>query len=114
MLLALAGGFAGGGRGSSAGPAQCLRQLAPSAINTYLKPLAPTAGSQPMALAVLNRGSSSAPGVLIDLSALGFAPAQQVMVRSIWENATAGPFSGSFTTAPLQSHETHLLRITPM
>jgi hypothetical protein len=83
----------------------------------YAKPLLPsvapgaTRPSQNIAIAVLNRLSGSVPGYFVDLTQFSFTPAQRVMVRDIWANQTLGPFAGNFTTRPLASHETILMRL---
>lgn len=78
----------------------------------YMKPLAPLAGTQSLALALLNRSPGPVPGTLVDLTSFSFAPAAGVMVRDVWANTTLGPVYGNFTTRPLQGHETLLLRLT--
>ena len=85
-------------------------------VNLYAKPLSPIPGKgQPMGLAVLNRGGSAIPGQVVDLTLLGFAPAQRVVIRDIWADTTSStPVFGNFTTRGLDSHETVLLVITPV
>ncbi len=98
-----------------AAPPACVWYPAPPPVDLYAKPLsAPPGGAQPIALAVLNRNKDDAPAQTVDLTALGFAPAQQVTVRDIWADTTSAPVSGSFETRPIASHETLLLKITPV
>lgn len=94
----------------------CLWQPTPSSVNMYAKPLAPSVApngkqSQGLALAVLNRGDAAVQGQLIDLTQFSYGPSTPVMVRDIWQGVTQGPFAGNFTTRPIASHETLLLRI---
>ena len=87
--------------------APCLAVPAPPAVSLYAKPLM----GGDLGLAVLNRGEAGVGGQVVDLGALGFAPAQRVTVRDIWEGTTSAPVQGSFTTRAVGSHETLLLRI---
>ena len=94
---------------------QCVFFPGAPAVGAYAKPLSPIAGvGQPFALALLNRGEQGVAGQVVDLASLGFAPAQRVTVRDIWADTTSAPLSGAFTTRPVASHETLLLRITPV
>jgi hypothetical protein len=97
-----------------AGTALCLQLPGAATVDTYLKPLAPRGGVQPLALAVLNRGAAGVGPQVIDLASLGFAPAQRVTVRDVWAAATGAPVAGSFATRAIDSHETLLLVITPV
>lgn len=93
---------------SSAPGPLCLTEYAETGM-LYAKPL--TGGD--VAIAVLNRQDNAThPGYTVDLSLFSLAPSQGVMVRDIWANQTLGPFTGSFTTRPLASHETVLLRLS--
>ena len=83
-------------------------------MNYYYKPLAPAQGAKPLALAVLNRGPTAVPGQAVNLTDLGFAPQQSVVVYDIWADTTSSPVEGSFTTRAIESHETVLLKITPV
>lgn len=80
-----------------------------------MKPLAPSrppgasVTSQPIAIAVLNRGTDTHPGYTLDLTRLSFAPAASVIVRDIWANVTT-TVVGSYTTRAVASHETVLLK----
>jgi hypothetical protein len=111
-----------GGEGGSSSPLalprlpvpRCAYFPAPPAVSVYAKPLSPEAGGQPVALAVLNRGSASVPGQVVSLEALGFAPAQAVVVRDVWAGSTSAAVAGNFTTREVGSHETLLLKITPV
>ncbi len=67
-----------------------------------------------MALAVLNRGSAGVPGQNVSLADLGFAPAQRVVVRDVWAGTTSGAVAGAFVTRAIDTHETLLLKITPL
>jgi hypothetical protein len=87
---------------------QCLTLLAPPALDAYMK----TMDDGDVALALLNRGAAAAPPQTVDLTGFGYAPAQAVYVRDVWAAATLGPFSGSFTTRAVESHETLLLRLS--
>jgi len=110
--------WARGARGELAlagtAPALCLNVPTPAAVNFYLKPLAPAAGVQPLALAVLNRGAAVVGPQTVDLATLGFAPAQRVVVRDVWAATTSGAVVGSFATRSIESHETLLLTIAPV
>ena len=91
----------------------CMTEFGPPAISLYAKPLAPRMGSQDVALAVLNRGSTTAAaGYTVDFAALGFAPAQPIVVRDIWANSTSAVAFGSYATRAIASHETLLLRVS--
>lgn len=97
-------------------PSTCLAQIVPPSVNVYVKPLAPSVAangrvSQGIALAVLNRGPATVPGQTIDLTAFSFGPMTAVMVRDIWDGSTSGPYTGSFVTRAVDSHETLLLRL---
>jgi len=88
-----------------------LQQFAPPAVNLYTKPLL---GGH-LALALLNRGANDlAGGAALNFTDFGFAPEQKVSVRDIWAAATLGPFQGGFTTRAIASHETLLLRLSPV
>lgn len=87
--------------------AQCLTLFAPPLYDVYAKPM----DNGDVAVALLNRGSADLPAQTIDLAALGYAPKQLVTVRDVWAAATSAPLSGSYTSRPIASHETILLRI---
>jgi hypothetical protein len=94
---------------------QCVFYPAPPAVSVYAKPLLPLPGlGQPFGLAVLNRNAGAVGGQVVDLAALGYAPAQAVTVRDIWAGTSSGPVLGNFTTRAIASHETLLFRITPV
>ena len=86
----------------------------PANVSFYYKPLLPQAGAQSVALAVLNRGNVALPGVNISFEDLGFALSQRVVVRDIWAQTTSALLQGSFVTRPIDSHETLLLKLTPV
>jgi alpha-galactosidase len=86
----------------------------PANVSFYYKPLLPQAGAQSVALAVLNRGNVALPGVNISFEDLGFAFSQRVVVRDIWAQTTSALLQGSFVTRPIDSHETLLLKLTPV
>jgi hypothetical protein len=88
--------------------AQCLTLFAPPPLDAYMKPL----NNGDVALALLNRGAADVGAQAVDLSVFGFAPSQAVYVRDVWAAATLGPFSGSFMTRAVASHETLLLRLS--
>ena len=88
--------------------AQCLTLFAPPLFNMYLKPMS----NGDVALALLNRGDAAIANQTVDLTALGYAPAQGVMVRDVWAASTSGPHLGSFMTRAIESHETLLLRLS--
>ena len=88
-----------------------------AAVNAYYKPLAPPpggGGAQPVALALLNRGAAGVPGQNVSLADLGFAPAQRVVVRDVWAATTSEAVAGAVVTRTIASHETLLLKITPV
>ena len=88
-----------------------LQQFTPPAVNLYVKPLL----GGDLALAVLNRGANDlASGAALNLTDYGFAPQQKVAVLDVWAAATLGPFAGGFTTRAIASHETLLLRLSPV
>lgn len=91
-----------------------LPDVSDAAVNLYYKPLAPAGGVQPIALAVLNRGAAGVPGQNVSLADLGFAPSQRVVVRDVWAATTSGPVAGAFITRAIDSHETLLLKVTPV
>jgi hypothetical protein len=96
---------------SAGGPASCLTEFALGG-SLYAKPLSPAEGSQALALAVLNRGDQTMEeGFLVDLTLFSFAPSEPVLVYDVWANSTSGPFAGNFTTRPVASHETVLLKV---
>ena len=85
-----------------------LQQLAPPTLSLYVKPLL----GGDVALALLNRAPAPlAGGTMVDLTALGFAPATRVSVRDVWAAATE-VHAGNFTTRAIDSHETLLLRLS--
>ena len=87
----------------------------PSAnVTFYYKPLAPVGGAQSVAIAVLNRGTEGAPGQNVSFADLGFSSAQRVVMRDIWAGSTSAPCQGSFVTRTIDSHETLLLKFTPV
>jgi len=88
--------------------AQCLALYAPPPVSAYMKPM----NNGDVALALLNRGSADVGPQAVDLAVFGYAPGQPVFVRDVWAAATLGPFAGSFTTRPIASHETRLLRLS--
>jgi hypothetical protein len=102
--------------GAAAAAPLCLAEIVPSG-SFYVKPLAPAPPpgaarvSQPVAVAILNRDSTEHPGYTLDLTAFSFAPAAQILVRDVWGATTYGPVSGTFTTRPVASHETLLLKL---
>ena len=99
---------------ASGGPVCAWLPGATSTINYYYKPLAPKGGTQPIALAVLNRGATGVPAQIFNLTDLGIAPSQMVVVRDIWADTTSAPQTGVFVTRPIDTHETLLLVITPV
>ena len=88
--------------------AQCLALFAPPSVNAYMK----TLNNGDVALALLNRGAADVGAQVVDLSTFGYAPSQAVYVRDVWAALTLGPFSGSFSTRAIASHETLLLRLS--
>lgn len=98
-----------------AGPT-CLWAPTPAPVDIYAKPLAPSVApngvlSQGLALAILNRADTAVAGQVIDLTQFSYGPSTGVMVRDVWAATTLGPFKGNFTTRPIDSHETVLLRL---
>jgi alpha-galactosidase len=111
-----AGGQLSIASGGGGGAPLCawLPDVSDAQVNVYYKPLAPANGAQPIALAVLNRGAAGVPGQNVSLADLGFAEAQRVVVRDVWAATTSAPVAGSFVTRAIDSHETLLLRVTPV
>ena len=64
-----------------------------------------------VALALLNRGAADVAPISVDLTQFGYAPATPVYVRDVWAATTSGPFTGSFSSRAVASHETVLLRL---
>ena len=87
---------------------QCLTLFAPPPLDAYMK----TMDDGDVALALLNRGAADVGPQAVNLTVFGYAPSQAVYVRDVWAAATSGPLSGSFTTRPVASHETLLLRVS--
>lgn len=86
----------------------CIGALAPQNLDMFMR----TMENGDVALALLNRGKFAVGVQSIDLTALGYAPAQRVYVRDVWAATTLGPVSGSFATRPVDSHETILMRLS--
>jgi alpha-galactosidase len=87
----------------------------PSAnVTFYYKPLAPVENSQSIAIAVLNRGLTGVPGQNLSFADLGFASAQRIIVRDIWAGTSSPAFQSSIITRSIDSHETLLLKLTPV
>ena len=80
--------------------------LAPQDIDMFMKEL----DNGDVALAILNRSRDAAGPQTVDLTRLGFAPAQRVQVRDVWAAATTVA-TGTFITRAIESHETLLLRL---
>ena len=87
---------------------QCLTLFAAPPVSAYMKPM----DNGDVALALLNRGAADVAPVSVDLAQFGYAPATPVWVRDVWAATTAGPFTGSFATRGVASHETLLLRLS--
>lgn len=92
----------------------CLWLPTPPTINFYVKPLAPRNGTQPIAVAILNRGDAAVGPQTLQLGDLGLAPAQRVIVRDVWAATTSAPVAGVVATRGIDSHETLLLVVTPV
>jgi len=88
--------------------AQCLTLFAPPPLDAYMK----TMNNGDVALALLNRGAADVGAQAVDLGVFGYAPSTPVFVRDVWAAATLGPFTGSFQTRAVASHETLLLRLS--
>ena len=86
----------------------------PANVTYYYKPLAPAAGAQSIAIAVLNRGPVVLVGQNVSFVDLGFPAAQRVIVRDIWAGTTSAPMQGSFITRAIDTHETLLFKLTPV
>jgi alpha-galactosidase len=86
---------------------QCLTLFAPPPVNSYMK----TMDNGDVALALLNRGAADVAPISVDLTQFGYAPATPVYVRDVWAATTSGPFTGSFSSRAVASHETVLLRL---
>ena len=86
----------------------------PGNVTYYYKPLAPTKCAQSIAIAILNRGPKGVPGQNVSFMDIGFPAAQWIVVRDIWADTTLPPTQSFFFTRAIDSHETLLLKITPL
>ena len=93
---------------SSQQPCALLQRTAAAAAAAASAPRRARAGS-PSSTVVLRPWAG---GQLVDLGALGFAPAQSLLVHDVWRNATLGPVFRNFTTRGVDAHETLLLRLS--
>jgi hypothetical protein len=82
----------------------CLALFTTPAVNLYSKVMK----TGEVAIAVLNRGDAAVGPQTVNLGTFSYAPAQGVMVTTVWTNATSGPFYGTFQTEAVASHETLL------
>jgi alpha-galactosidase len=67
-------------------------------------------GTNSRAVALFNRGSSSA-SITVQWSALGL-PAGNATVRDLWSHTDVGTFNGSYTATAVPSHGVAMLKVT--
>ena len=67
-------------------------------------------GTNTRAVALLNRGSSTA-SITVQWSALGI-PTGAATVRDLWSHTDLGSFSGSYTASSVASHGVAMLKVT--
>ena len=68
-------------------------------------------GSQ--AVVLFNRAHTGSEQITVHWSDIGFLTDQAAAVRDLWSHTDIGIFTGSYTSANIDSHSSMMLKITP-